>query len=167
MRKLIIKSLIVAGFSLMSQLSAGANGAKNPLGLKVDHITAGVIDIARASAWYQKVLGFELTKQGSANNGAFKFAELRVAGFGISLVQVETTELQRPSAKSQSLPSWIHIVFAVPDPAHVFKVLHQQGVRVWTRDGNAKNHIREFLLSDSEGNEIEIIRADEAGRNPT
>src|ERR1700743_2528220 len=163
MPKLIVKALIVLSLLSMHPWNAQDDEKNNPLGLKVDHVTASVVDVDRASAWYQSVLGFQLIRHGSFNNGAFKFAELQIAGFGISLVQVAGDEARPLRSGTHAVPSWVHIVFCVADPAHLFEALQRQGVHVWTQDGDSRKPVVEFLISDSEGNEIEILPAKAGG----
>ena len=130
----------------------------NPLGLKVHHITASVTDIDRATQWYREVLGFRLTDHGSRQNGAFKYAELQIPGFGVALVQTRLPAVDVP-AGSNVRPSWVHIVFSVDDPERTFRDLKQRGVDVFTRGPAGPGPVSSFLIHDSEGNEIEIVKA--------
>jgi len=125
------------------------------------HITASVTDVDRAAKWYQEVLGFKLDVRGSRNNGAFQFAELSIPGYGIALVQQSTT----PDAPVPAGPQgnrWVHPVFAVADPDATFKILKERGANPRTR-GNA-SPVTTFLVDDSEGNEIEIVKVEPARR---
>ena len=134
----------------------------NPLGLSVHHITARVQDIDRATAWYQHVLGLQLLDRGERLDGAMRYADLEIPGFGVSLLQ-----LARPAtavAPGQALvPSWVHIVFAVRDPPALYRDLRARGQRVYTY-GPPSESPTSFLLQDSEGNEIEFVAA--AGPQP-
>jgi catechol 2,3-dioxygenase-like lactoylglutathione lyase family enzyme len=127
----------------------------NPLGLKLNRITARVRDIDRAIAWYRDKLGFKVGATGVTPNGLMKFAHLHLPGFGISLVQLDmpATELK---AGEQALPCWVHPVFEVSDPHSLHALLRQRGVGVFTR-GPLPDRIFTFLVNDSEGNEIEIV----------
>ena len=51
---------------------------------------------------------------------------------------------------------WIHIVFAVPDPAAAFEALRMKGANPRTRTQPGQP-ITTFLVDDSEGNEIEFV----------
>lgn len=126
----------------------------NPLGLRAHHATASVVDIERAVKWYQDVLGFKLLDRGT--HGSFKFAELGIPGFNIGLIQLGESPMPKSATPPHS-PSWVHIVFAVPDPAYAYRWLQQHGADVSIRTGAPTNPVTTFLVHDSEGNEIEII----------
>lgn len=136
-------------------LPAAAQTAQNPLGLKPDHATAAAADIDRAVRWYQEMLGLRVTNRGERPNGS-KFADLEMPGFGIGLVQ-------NPGPASPSTTparsGWIHIVFSVPDVARAYATLKERGADVSTRGNAEPAQITTFLLHDSEGNEIEIVRS--------
>ena len=136
-------------------LPAAAQTAPNPLGLKPDHATAAAADIDRAVRWYQEMLGFRVTNRGERPNGS-KFADLEMPGFGIGLVQ-------NPGAASPTISAarsgWFHMVFSVPDVARAYATLRDRGADVSTRGNAAPSPITTFLLHDSEGNEIEIVRS--------
>ena len=142
---------------LATAVPAFPQAGENPLGLKPDHITASVMDVDRAARWYQDALGFKLVSSGTHEGGA-KFAELQIPGFGIGLVQSNQAAITAPAGAVVS-PSWIHIVFSVADPDRTFKLLQQRGVNVSTRSGIVTSPVTTFLIHDSEGNEIEIVRA--------
>ena len=153
------KLLLVAATVLVSSLlPAGAQTPVNPLGLQARHITAGVIDIDRAVKWYQEILGFKLDQRGTRQNGNFKFAELSIPGFGVALVQMGNPS-PPPAGRVVAPPDWVHIVFTVPDPDATFKLLKSRGADVFLRPGMSTSPVREFLMHDSEGNEIEIFPA--------
>jgi methylmalonyl-CoA/ethylmalonyl-CoA epimerase len=149
---------ILAVALLIGTASASEAPLQNPLRLQAHHITASVIDIDRAVKWYQDMLGFTLLERGTRQNGNFKFAELKIPGFGVALVQVGNPA---PSAANRVIapPDWVHIVFTVPDPDATFKLLKTRGADVFLRPGQPTSPIREFLMHDSEGNEIEIFPA--------
>jgi catechol 2,3-dioxygenase-like lactoylglutathione lyase family enzyme len=128
----------------------------NPLGLKVQRITARVRDIARATAWYRDVLGFEPGDCGTALDGAMQYAHLHLPGFGVSLVQLERPALEVEAGQAV-LPSWVHPVFAVADPDRLYRRLQQQGVKVLVRGPQTAARIATFLFYDSEGNELEVV----------
>ena len=137
--------------------SDSASAGDNPLGLHPDHVTASVSDIDRATRWYADVLGFRLIERGNLQNGAFQFAELAIQDFGIGLVQFPGAH--PPMAPSlPGSPTWLHIVFSVANPDETFERLRQRGADVFTRPADAKRPLSSFLLHDSEGNEIEIVR---------
>jgi len=139
----------------MSGLCRGLDVIENPLGLKLNRITARVRDMERAVAWYRDILGFQVGETGTTANGIMKFAHLHLTGFGISLVQLDmpATELQ---PGQQALPCWVHPVFEVADPHGLYGLLRQRNVGVFTR-GAPPDRIATFLFHDSEGNEIEIV----------
>ncbi len=153
-RSFLIPALSTAIGALIS-LSAASAPPVNPLKLTPHHITASVADLDRATAWYQTMLGFEIRQRG--NHGPVKFVELAIPGFGVALVQERATAGQ--SAKQQTnAPHWIHIVFAVPDPDAAYRTLRAKGASLTTRDV-VNSVIESFLITDSEGNEIEILGA--------
>lgn len=165
------KTQVVAllAFATLSALPSAAQtpAAANPLNLEVHHITASATDVDRAVKWYQEMLGFKVDRQGARGNGG-KFAELSIPGFGVAFVQqgAPPAAAAAPAAASgtaaapaPAVPArnrWIHIVFAVPDPAAAFEALKAKGAnpRARTQPGQP---ITTFLVDDSEGNEIEIV----------
>ena len=132
---------------------AAAQSGPNPLQLRPDHATAAVADVDRAIRWYQEVLGFAIVNRGERQNGA-RFADLSIPGYGIGLVQNPGAAAPPPTTRS----GWLHIVFAVPDPARAYATLKARGADVSTRGNIAPAQITTFILHDSEGNEIEIVQ---------
>jgi len=130
-----------------------AQSTQNPLQLRPDHATATAADIDRAVRWYQDMLGFRVLNRGERPNGS-RFADLEIPGYGIGLVQNPAT----PSATTGPRSGWVHIVFSVPDPARAFATLKSRGADVTTRGNPPPAQVTTFLLHDSEGNEIEIVR---------
>lgn len=149
--------LMAAVATLAAQAAPSAGATVNPLQLKAHHVTASVIDLERAMKWYQEMLGFKVVNQGSRQNGAFKFADLAIPGFGIGLVQNGATAAAPPAGPPR--PAWVHIVFSVPDPNRAFMLLMERGAAPTTRQ-NGTGPVATFLVHDSEGNEIEIVRDD-------
>jgi Glyoxalase/Bleomycin resistance protein/Dioxygenase superfamily len=84
---------------------------ENPLGLKLNRITARVRDIARATAWYRDTLGFTVGETGTTPNGAMKFAYLHLPGLGISLVQLDLPATEVAPGQ-QLLPCWVQCIAA-------------------------------------------------------
>ena len=125
----------------------------NPLQLKPHHATAAVADIDRAVRWYEQMLGFKVVDRGDRPNGS-RFADLALPGYGIGLVQNPGTAPAPVNARS----GWMHIVFSVPDPAAAYQQLKAKGANVTVRGNPAPAQITTFLLHDSEGNEIEIVK---------
>lgn len=137
---------------------AAAMSQDNPLGLKAHHITASVLDIDRATKWYQDMLGFKIVKQGSYQSGAMRFAELEIPGFGVGLIQLPGAS-GKTTTTASAQPSWVHIVFSVPDPNAAYQHLKQRHADVFTRAEPGPGPVTTFLIHDSEGNEIEIVAA--------
>jgi methylmalonyl-CoA/ethylmalonyl-CoA epimerase len=138
---------------MMSGVAAGPGQPDNPLHLRPHHITASVADLDRATAWYQRMLGF--TVQSRGKHGDVTFVELAVAGFGIALIHAPTTV--GTADEQLNAPRWVHIVFTVPDTDATYHALQSKGAAVSTRENPAPNPVRSFLVKDSEGNEIEIL----------
>jgi len=138
---------------LLAPVAAGAQSPQNPLQLKPHHATAAVADLDRAVRWYQQVLGFTVVDRGDRPNG-MRFADLTVPGFGIGLVQNPGT----PAPAGTSRTGWVHIVFSVPDPPSAYRQLKARGAEVSVRGNPPPAQITTFLLHDSEGNEIEIVK---------
>lgn len=143
---------VVVSCCLLAPVAAGAQSPQNPLQLKPHHATAAVADLDRAVRWYQQMLGFAVVDRGDRPNGA-RFADLSLPGYGIGLVQSPGTP---PPADARS--GWIHIVFSVPDPASAYQQLKARGANVSVRGNPAPAQMATFLLHDSEGNEIEIVK---------
>jgi catechol 2,3-dioxygenase-like lactoylglutathione lyase family enzyme len=147
---------ILAWLPLLMGAPENLRADENRYGLKAHHVTALVIDIERATAWYQDMLGFRVVGQGSRLSGAMKYADLRIPGFGISLVQIQQPALELAPGQLVR-PAWVHIVFSVADPERTFRQLKERGARVSTREPATSAPVKTFLLYDSEGNEIEIV----------
>jgi catechol 2,3-dioxygenase-like lactoylglutathione lyase family enzyme len=155
MNRSIFRAAALLWWSVL--LPQGLSAQDNPLGLRVHHITAAVTDIDRAVKWYEGMLGFKVASRGSRQDGAFRFAELEIPGFGVALVQaagLKATPLAQPAGIA---PDWMHIVFAVADPDATYRLLKQRGAVVTTRANAPAGPVQTFLVYDSEGNEIEIV----------
>ena len=144
---------IVVCCSLFVPVVAAAQSPPNPLQLKPHHATAAVADLDRAVRWYEQMLGFKVVDRGDRANG-MRFADLELPGYGIGLVQNPGPPPTATAARS----GWIHIVFSVPDPAGAYQTLKDRGAEVAVRGNPAPAQITTFLLHDSEGNEIEIVK---------
>jgi len=131
----------------------------NPLGLAAHHITGLVVDLDRAIAWYQRILGCTLLELGSHQDGALRYAELKLGDFGIGLIQLQGQARLPVSPGPPIAPSWLHIVFAVRDPDATFQLLKARGAEVFTRTPQPSQPLSAFLARDSEGNELEIVVA--------
>jgi len=145
-------SLLIALAVLVAAGGASAQSTDTPLGLKPHHATAAVADLDRAIRWYQQMLGFAVVNRGE--RAGTRFADLQMPGFGIGLVQSPGT----PSAAAPTRSGWIHIVFSVADPAAAYATLKARGADVVVRGNPPPPQITTFLIHDSEGNEIEIVK---------
>ncbi|MEY4761849.1 MAG: Glyoxalase/Bleomycin resistance protein/Dioxygenase superfamily [Pseudomonadota bacterium] len=124
------------------------------LRIRAHHITAIVLDLSRAVDWYRRVLGMELVEQGVREPGPVRFAELSMPGFGVGLVELPSTATTvRPPGILA--PSWLHIVFSVPDLAEARDLMHSRGAHVRAQSAGGK--LTALLVDDSEGNEIEFL----------
>lgn len=148
--------MTILRIALILSLLASPAIADNPLGLKVHHITASVTDIDRAIKWYTEMLGFRLDDRGS--RGAMLFAELSIPGFGVAFVQEGARPAAPAPGPAPASAHWQHIVFAVADPERTFNVLKDRGANPRTRAPPGQP-IASFLVNDSEGNEIEFVKA--------
>lgn len=151
-------ALVVLAVAVVAR---AAEAPSNPLGLVAHHVTALVLDVDRTSKWYQQVLGFRLVRTATHLGGSVRVAELEIPGFGVALVQGPEQPAKVP-ANGVVKPAWLHMVFAVADPAATFESLRSKDVKVWVRDGTPPGPVTTFLLNDIEGNEIEIVGADGA-----
>ena len=148
--------LLMGAFDSVQSDENARQGDENRYGLKAHHVTALVTDIERATTWYRDVLGFKVIGHGSRLDGVMKYADLRIEGFGISLVEVQKPALEvKPGDLIR--PAWVHIVFSVADPDRTFHALKDRGARVSTREAVSNAPVKSFLLYDSEGDEIEIV----------
>jgi catechol 2,3-dioxygenase-like lactoylglutathione lyase family enzyme len=163
MRGRSLKRLMTSAFALALALASGvaatlspigAGAQVNPFGLKPHHITATVLDLDRAEAWYRDMLGFAVRERGS--HGAVRFVELAIPGFGVALVKQPATDSNNRPVPPTA-PRWLHIVFSVPNPNAAYRALKDRGASVSTRQDSAKESVSSFLIEDSEGNEIEIV----------
>jgi len=139
---------------MLHALPAVAVPPANPLGLRPHHITASVANLARATAWYQQMLGFAVRERGS--HGEVQFVELSIPGFGVALVE-EAGPHSPVDTTPSGAPHWLHIVFSVPHPDAAYRLLKSKGAQVSTREDAASGPVHSFLVKDSEGNEIEIL----------
>ena len=125
----------------------------NPLHLRPHHATARVWDIDRAARWYHDMLGFQIGQRGQ--HGDVKFVELSIPGFGIALIKEPSTGPQ-PAEPSAGVPRWLHMVFSVPSLNTAYRALEAKGGTLAARK-SPDGHIQSVLITDSEGNEVEII----------
>lgn len=128
---------------------------ENPLQLRPDHVTATVKDLDRAVRWYGQMLGFSLIEQGARANG-MRYADLQLAGYGVSLVQLPAASAAGAATGSSG---WLHPVFNVPDADRAYRQLKGRGADAFLRPGQSDAPVASFLLHDSEGNELEIVQA--------
>jgi catechol 2,3-dioxygenase-like lactoylglutathione lyase family enzyme len=148
--------LLISTIALAGQFgwSLHAQAPPNPFGLKPHHATASAADIDRAVRWYQEVLGFKVVNRGDRPNGT-RFADLEIPGFGIGLVQNPGSASAIGGAVRTG---WIHIVFSVRDSQAAYTTLRGRGVDISVRGNPPPTQITTFLIHDSEGNEIEIVK---------
>ncbi len=156
-----VRFCMLLGISIMTATPMSAHSADNPLGLRAHHVTASVADLPRAIAWYQTVLGFKLTQQGS--HGEMQFAVLSIPGFDVALVKAHEKIAASPQENADT-PRWVHIVFSAPDPNRLFSELKSRGASPYTHGNNDAAPLMSFLIKDSEGNEIEIVTAEDLAR---
>jgi catechol 2,3-dioxygenase-like lactoylglutathione lyase family enzyme len=128
---------------------------QNPLGLKAHHVTARVRDVQKVTAWYCDVLGLECVDRGERLGGQMKFSNVALPGYSISFVQL-ASPAEDARAGVAIVPSWVHPVFSVPDANALYRRLLERGERVATF-GPVPPIVKQFLLYDCEGNEIEIV----------
>jgi len=145
--------LAIAGPASALLTAQAPSNPPNPFQLKPHHATAAVTDIDRAVRWYDQMLGFKVVNRGDRPNGS-RFADLELPGYGIGLVQNPGP----PPSGNVARSGWLHIVFSVPDPARAYQMLKDRGADVSVRGNPAPAQITTFLLHDSEGNEIEIVK---------
>ena len=126
------------------------------LALVPHHAAATVENIERAVVWYRDVLGFTVVERGERGPSKIPYAELKIPGYGIGLVQFPGTK--RPDNEERpNHPVWLHIVFSVTQIAEAKRVLEKRGATVHANERDGR--IQSLLLKDSEGNEIEIVPA--------
>ena len=148
--RLVLSTILLAG---QFGSAVNAQSAATPLQLKPHHATAAVVDLDRAIRWYEQMLGCHVVNRGERPNGT-RFADLQLPGFGIGLVQNPGQPPSTPPARS----GWIHIVFSVADPPAAYAALKARGADVLVRGNPPPAQIATFLVHDSEGNEIEIVK---------
>ena len=126
------------------------------LSLKPDHATALVVDLDRAVAWYTSILGLKVRERGAHKEAGVEYAELSMPGYGIGLVRLAASS-SLPAGTLPLAPSWLHIVFSVPDLEQAGEILEMRGAPITTRKSDGV--LRSLLIHDSEGNEIEFVSA--------
>ena len=157
MRDIFRRTALPIALSLLNGQSALAADAPNPLKLRPHHVTAAVADLDRAANWYQQMLGFSIRERGT--HGDIMFVELAIPGFGVALIKEPSTGQLPPKTRAKTrdgAPRWLHIVFSVPDPDVTYHVLEAKGASLAARR-LPNGHIQSFLITDSEGNELEIV----------
>ena len=87
-----------------------------------------------------------------------RYAELKAGNFGVGLIQFTRAAGECPGRKPGA-PAWLHMVFAVSDPDATHHLLKARGVNAFTREPHPAAPLMNFLVHDSEGNEIEIVGA--------
>lgn len=138
-------------------------GFGNPLQLTPHHLTMSVANVDRAVEWYRTKLGFEVERRGAIGTGANEvpFAELRISNFGVAFIQARGEPQALVNVPGRPVvPRVVHMVFAVPDPQATYDLLKSRGVAVYTRPAQLTDPISIFSFPDSEGHDIEIVKAD-------
>jgi catechol 2,3-dioxygenase-like lactoylglutathione lyase family enzyme len=153
MSNLFRTTALAIALSLLAFQFASAADPLNPLMLRPHHITAAVLDLDRAVNWYQQMLGFKIRQRGK--HGDIMFVELTIPGFGVALIKEPAGGQVGPTA-ADGAPRWLHIVFSVPDSDAAYHALETKGASLAARR-SPNGHIQSFLITDSEGNELEII----------
>jgi predicted enzyme related to lactoylglutathione lyase len=98
-----------------------------------------------------------LVERGSRGGGAMSYAELQISGYRIALVKLQQTAGAGSAGASAPEARWIHPVFAVADADRSYHEVLKRGGKPYFHPGQAADKITGFLLSDSEGNELEIL----------
>ncbi len=153
MRNIFRMTALLIAPNLLGVPFAQAADPLNPLELRPHHITATVRDLDRAANWYREMLGFTIRKRGK--HGDITFVELDIPGFGVALIKDPSRGQDAPQT-GYGEARWLHIVFSVPDPDAAYHVLETKGASLAARR-SPDGHIQSFLITDSEGNELEII----------
>ena len=153
MRSMFRTAALSIAAGLLGVQPALAADPLNPLELRPHHATATVADLDRAANWYRQMLGFRIRERGS--HGDVLFVELVIPGFGVALIK-EPAGVQAAPRTADRAPHWLHIVFSVPDPEAAYHALEAKGASLAARR-STNGHIQSFLITDSEGNELEII----------
>jgi catechol 2,3-dioxygenase-like lactoylglutathione lyase family enzyme len=153
MRNILRTTALPIALNLLGVPFAPAADPLNPLELRPHHITAAVRDLDRAANWYREMLGFTISQRG--RHGDISFVELTIPGFGVALIK-EPSRVQVAPQTGHGEVRWLHIVFSVPDTDAAYHVLETKGASLAARRA-PNGHIESFLITDSEGNELEII----------
>ena len=89
--------------------AVGGCGTANPLCVTSASHHGQRRNLDRAVTWYQQMLGFAVRQRG--RQGAVRFVELAIPGFGVALIQDRSALLLNPSPGARTAPYWIHMCF--------------------------------------------------------
>jgi catechol 2,3-dioxygenase-like lactoylglutathione lyase family enzyme len=156
------KACRLAGIQLfLAVLFAGAavsQQTKGPAplsGLTPDHASLSVGDIQKESAWYQRVLGFKLSRSFINPEGA-PMQMLSISGYRLDLLQYKGSAKAAYPDSRYMRQGIVHLVFDVPNVSAAYKSLQDMKTDV-TATKAADGTIDHLLLHDPEGNEFELF----------
>ena len=132
--------------------AAPLQGAENPLGLSIHHVTMGVASIERERAFYRDVLGFQV---GPFNKRpTYEHQQMLIAGFRIDMIEFKESVRPAPTMGVDK-QGWLHVALTVSNAAWVFERLKAAGVPVTVGRMN-KDLIVSVFVTDPEGNRLEL-----------
>jgi predicted enzyme related to lactoylglutathione lyase len=116
----------------------------------VEHIALCAEDIPSLIAWYQKVFGLELIKEGEGGPSFLKFPD----GMLVEFIQAAGERPSDPEEKEKGLR---HIAITVSPIEEMVSMLKEEGVTVVEDFKVVPNGTKLFLFRDSEGNVVQLV----------
>ena len=156
-------AVFIAGVALVLGLLVGPGIAQTNItqnvpitGIVMDHVTLSVESLDHESDWYERVMGFKVTKRSSPSADMLT-RQLRVPGFRIDLIQYKGSTRPATVVPPYLRQGWVHIAFSVPDLEDALKQLRalEPDVTIGSRDGAGVP--TRLVVHDPEGNEIELF----------
>ncbi len=117
----------------------------------VEHIALFAQDVPLLIAWYQRVFGLDLIKEGQAGPSFLRFPD----GFLIEFVQACGNIPPVPNEREKGFR---HIAFAVSSLETMVEALKTEAVEVVDDVRTVPNGTKLFLFRDIEGNLIQLVQ---------
>lgn len=127
-------------------------------------IALSVADGPATARWYQDVLGFTVTTQGTPNEKVAYVALLRSGGTILEIIQRRDARPRRGLVPDLKDPSQIQGIFKtgfhVPDLDALFRAVRERGAAVIIAPVRPKDQpLRTFIIQDNEGNWLQFFGA--------
>jgi len=139
------------------QMQVAGSAQPAPLtGLDPDHATISVENMGTERNWYERVLGFRVSRVFDTNPDFVNVQLSLPGGYRIDLIKFKGSSRPAPVDPRYLEQGWVHIAFSVPDLTAAWKALQDHKTDV-AADKDASGVPTRLVVHDPEGNEIELF----------